>query len=131
MFPLLPHLPQATDISLFFLRLMVGAVFIGSGYADLKDPDRRSKSIEASKNFTIFLGMAELLGGLAVILGVLIQLAAAGLILVMLGALQKKIFVWKTGYWGKDGVGWNYELILISILLVIIVTNGGNFVLLR
>jgi len=23
------------------------------------------------------------------------------LILIMLGAIQKKIFVWKTGFWGK------------------------------
>jgi putative oxidoreductase len=49
--------------------------------------------------------------------------------LVMLGALQKKIFVWKTGFWGKDGLGWNYEFILISMLLVILCTGGGRFVL--
>jgi putative oxidoreductase len=47
----------------------------------------------------------------------------------MLGAVQKKIFVWKTGFWGKDGLGWNYELILISMLLVILCTNGGRFVI--
>ena len=75
------------------------------------------------------MGTAELLGGVAVIIGLLTQLAAIGLILIMLGALQKKIFVWKTGFWGKDGLGWNYELILISMLLVILCTNGGRFVL--
>jgi putative oxidoreductase len=40
------------------------------------------------------LGAAELAGGLGVILGVLAQLAAIGLILIMLGAIQRKIFVW-------------------------------------
>ena len=33
--------------------------------------------------------------------GVFTQLAAIGLILVMLGAIQKKIFVWHTGFWGE------------------------------
>jgi len=42
------------------------------------------------------------------------------------GAIQKKIFVWKTGFWGKDGLGWNYELILTSMLLVILFSDGGS-----
>lgn len=123
------HLGHFTDFALVFLRLMVGLVFIDSGYDDLKSPDARSKSIGLSKAFTVFLGAAELLGGAAVIVGFLTQLASIGLILIMLGALQKKLLVWKTGFWGKDGLGWNYELILASMLLVILCTNGGRFVL--
>ena len=127
MFPL----DSYTDYSLVFLRLMVGLVFVDSGYDDLKGPDARAKSIGVSRNFAIFLGFAELLGGISVIVGFLAQLASLGLILIMLGAIQKKIFVWKTGFWGKDGLGWNYELIFISMLLVILCTNGGRFVLLH
>jgi putative oxidoreductase len=108
---------------------MVGLVFIDSGYNDLKNPGARSASIGVPERFGIFLGAAELLGGVAVIVGFLTQLAALGLILVMLGAIQKKIFVWKTGFWGKNGLGWNYELIFISMLVVIICTNGGRFVI--
>jgi putative oxidoreductase len=108
---------------------MAGAIYIDSGYNDLKDPDARSKSIGTPKGFTIFLAVAELAGGVGVILGVLQQLAAIGLILIMLGAIQKKIAVWKTGFWGKDGFGWSYDLTLISMLLVILFTNGGKFVL--
>jgi putative oxidoreductase len=78
---------------------------------------------------TLFLAAAELLGGIAVVIGFLTQLAAIGLILIMLGAIQKKVFVWKTGFWGENGLGWNYECILISMLLVILCTNGGRFVL--
>jgi putative oxidoreductase len=115
------------SFSLLFLRVMVGLVFASSGYSDLKHPDERSKSIELPRDATVFLGWAELLGGIAVMAGVLPQLAAAGLILVMLGALQKKIAVWHTGFWGKDGLGWNYELILMSMLLVIMSTGGGAF----
>ncbi len=125
-----PHLANFTDYNLLFLRLMAGLVFTYSGYSDLKDPDARSKSIEMSKNFALFLGAAELLGGIAVIVGFLVQLACIGLALIMLGAAQKKLFVWKTGFWGKDGLGWNYELIVLSMVLVILCTDGGRFILL-
>jgi putative oxidoreductase len=125
-----PVFSQFTDVALVLLRVMVGVVFIDSGYRSLKDPVARAKSIGQSKNFTMFLGFAEGLGGLAVLVGCLTQLAAIGLVLVMLGALQKKIFVWKTGFWGKNGFGWSYELMLVSMLLVILCTNGGRFVFL-
>ena len=89
----LPQLARFTDVALLLLRLMVGIVFVTSGYKHLKDPETRSKDIEMSKSFTVFLGAAELAGGLGVISGVLAQLAAIGLILLMLGAIQKKTFV--------------------------------------
>ena len=83
-----------------------------------------------SKNFTIFLGAAELAGSFGVIFGVFAQLAAGGLILVMLCAIQKKIFVWRTGFWGKSGTnGWSYDTMLIVMNLVILTTGGGNLLL--
>ena len=125
------HLAQFTDYGVLLLRVMAGTVYMNSGYGDLKDPDARSKSIGMPKGFTIFLAVAELGGGAGLILGILPQLAAIGLILIMLGAIQKKIFVWKTGFWGEDGFGWSYDLTLISMLLVILFTDGGRFVLVR
>lgn len=127
------HFPleHYASYALVFLRFMVGVVFIDSGYDDLKDPAARSQSLGLPKGVTIFLAVAELLGGIAVIIGFLTQLAAIGLILIMLGAIQKKLFVWKTGFWGKTGPGWYYECTFISMLLVILCTNGGRFVVLH
>jgi len=122
-----PQLAEFNNIALLLLRLMVGIVFITSGYKHLKDPEARSKDIGMSKSFTVFLGAAELAGGLGVILGVFAQLAAIGLILVMLGAIQKKIFAWHTGFWGKAGTnGWSYDTMLVAMNLVIVTTGGGN-----
>jgi putative oxidoreductase len=125
-----PQLAGLEDAAFLLLRLIVAAVFGASGWSHLKDPEGRSKSIGTSKGFTVFLGAAELAGALGVMFGVLTQLAAAGLILLMLGAIQKKIFVWKTGFWGKHGTdGWHYDLMLVVMNLAIIVTNGGRYVL--
>jgi len=111
---------------------MVGTVFITSGWKHVSDADARSKDIGMSKGFTIFLGVAEVAGSLGVMFGVLTQLAALGLILVMLGAIQKKLFVWHTGFWGKSGTnGWSYDLMLILMNFVIATTDGGNLSLMR
>jgi putative oxidoreductase len=127
-----PQLARFTDVALLLLRLMVGTVFITSGWKHVSDADARSKDIGMSKGFTIFLGVAEVAGSLGVMFGVLTQLAALGLILVMLGAIQKKLFVWHTGFWGKSGTnGWSYDLMLILMNFVIATTDGGNLSLMR
>jgi putative oxidoreductase len=125
----LPWLYQFTDAALLFMRLLVGIVFISGGWNHARDPVTRSKRIGMSPGFTRFLGTAELAGGLGVTLGVLTQLAALGLILIMLGAIQKKIFVWHTGFWGKASDGWHYDLLLTAMCLVIATTGGGGFVM--
>lgn len=127
----LPWLLPYSDVAVLLMRLLVGAIFVTSGWSHAKDPVTRGKSIGMSPGFTRFLGVAEIAGGLGVALGVLIQLAAIGLILIMLGAIQKKIAVWHTGLWGKHGTdGWHYELMLVAMCLVIATTGGGRYVVL-
>jgi len=129
---MIPYLTNFADAALLLLRLMVAAVFAASGWSHLRNPEERSKSIGMSKGFTAFLGLAELAGALGVAFGVLTQLAAIGLILLMLGSIQKKMSVWHTGFWGKHGTdGWHYDLMLVVMCLVIVTTDGGRFVLLK
>ena len=126
-----PALSRFTDLGILLLRLMVGLVFVTSGYSHLKDPEGRAKSIGMSKGFTVFLGLAEVAGGLGVAAGVLSQIAALGLILIMLGAIQKKMFVWHTGFWGEKSSGWHYDLIFVLMNLLIVFTDGGRYVLVK
>ena len=115
--------------ALLLMRLVVALVFGTSGFSHLKSPQERAKSIEMSVPFTIFLGAAELLGAIALALGVFTQWAAIGLILTMLGAIYKKAVKWKTGFWGEKSMGWHYDLLFIVMNLVILTTGGGRFAL--
>src|ERR1700733_4778028 len=107
------QLARFTDLALLLLRLMAASIFITSGWGHVSKPAARSKSIGMSKSFTIFLGIAEIAGSLGLIFGVLTQLAAIGLSLIMLGAIYMKAAVWKTGFWGEKAGGWHYDLMLI------------------
>jgi putative oxidoreductase len=125
----LPWLFVFEDYALLFMRLLVGLVFSTSGWKHLKDPVARGNSIGLSPGLTRFIGLAEVAGGLGVALGVLTQLAAMGLVLVMLGAIHRKVFVWKTGFWGQHSDGWHYDLLFVAMSLVIATTGGGRLVL--
>jgi putative oxidoreductase len=126
----LPWLLAFSDYALLLMRLLVGLVFVTSGWRHAKDPVARGKSIGAGPGFTRFLGIAEIAGGLGVAAGVLTQVAALVLILIMLGAIHRKIVVWKTGFWGEHGDGWHYDLLFVVMNLVIATTAGGRFVVL-
>jgi putative oxidoreductase len=124
-----PSLHALTDLSLFVLRLVVALVFGASGYYTLRDPVGRGKSFDLPPAGAIGIGAAEVLGSAGLVTGVLIQPAAIGLILISLGAIQKKVFVWKTGIWGDKNSGWHYDLMFLSMNLVIAATAGGRWVL--
>lgn len=126
-----PALSRFTDLGLLLLRLMVCLVFVTSGSNHIKNSDERAKSIGMSKAFTVFLGIGEVAGGLGVAAGVLTQPAAFGLILIMLGAIYKKIFAWHVGFWGEKSYGWHYDLLFVLINLVIAFTDGGAYVLMK
>lgn len=125
-----PALANFTDEALLLLRLMIALVFFTSGWKHATDPEMRSKSIEMSTGFTRFLGIVECAGALGVLFGVLTQFAALGLVLIMLGSIQRKMFKWKTGFWGKTGTdGWSYDSMMVVMNLVVATTGGGALVL--
>lgn len=109
--------------AMFLMRVVVAIVFGSSGWNHLKDPARRAKSMGLSKGFTIFLGLAEVAAAVSLITGILLEWAALGLIVVSLGAIYKKVFEWKTDFWGKGGYGWHYDLLFLSMNLVILTSS--------
>jgi putative oxidoreductase len=125
----IPGALQFADWSLWLLRLMVAVVFGSSGFLHLRSPRQRAESLGMNVGFTVFLGAAELAGSVALVVGVLTQWAALGLILVMLGAIYMKVAKWKTGFWGEKSMGWHYDLMFVVMNLVVLCTGGGRIAL--
>jgi putative oxidoreductase len=126
-----PEFSRALPWALLLMRWMVSAIFLTSGWDHVTKTDQRAKDIGMSVAFTKFLGIAELAGGLGLVFGVLTQLAALGLILLMAGAIYKKIAVWHTGFWGDKSSGWHYDLMIVIMNLVIAATDGGRLALMK
>ena len=124
-----PQLLQFSDVALLCLRIVVAVVFFESGRRHAADPVGRGESIGLSPGITRVLGWGQMAAALGLALGVFAQVAALGLILIMLGAIQKKLFVWHTGFWGEKTYGWHYDLVFLVASLVILTTGGGRLVL--
>lgn len=124
-----PELSRFEDLALLLLRVLIAAVFASSGWSHVRRPEERGESIGLSPPFTAALGIAELLGAASIALGILAQLGAIVLVTVMLGAIHRKIFVWKTGFWGDGGGGWYHDTLYLVASLVILTTGGGGWTL--
>ncbi|MDX1624116.1 MAG: DoxX family protein [Gemmatimonadota bacterium] len=122
---LFPELLRLSDLALFLLRLWIAIIFITSGWSHLTQPRERGESLGMPAAATFVLGAVEVLGSILLVVGLWTQLAAAALIVTMLGATWKKMFVWKTGFWGEESNGWYYDVLYLICNLVILATGGG------
>ncbi len=119
-----------TDYSLLLLRIIVAIILFSSGKGHIQNPKDRAQSLGLSKEITIFLGIAEILGAISIVFGIFTQIGAVLIMGAMMGAIYKKIFKWKTGFYAKDGFGWHYDLLILLGTFIIFTTAGGNFVIL-
>lgn len=104
------------DLGLLVLRLAVGVVFWRHGM---------SKAKHATGKFKL-LGVAEALASLSLFSGLLVQLAAIGLSIVMSSALYMKIAKWKVPFIGENTTGYELDLILLAANLALLTLGAGG-----
>ena len=123
---IVPALAEYGPLALFLLRLWIALLFGTSGWAHARKPRERAESVGLPPALTLALGILEMGAAILLVVGLWDQLAALAIILIMLGAIQKKVFVWKTGFWGEGASGWYYEVLYLLCALVILTTGGGS-----
>lgn len=116
------------DIALFFLRLVLGAIFLYAGYAKWfvwsASPERMSSNMVL---LIKFLSIVEPLGGAALLVGFLTRWASAGLAIIMAGSLY---FVQMMGvgfFTSMQGTGMDYNVLILAGCLVLAAFGGGKF----
>jgi putative oxidoreductase len=115
--------------ALLFLRIIIAIVFFSSGKSHVQKPKERGESIGMSPTATTVLGLAEIIGAISIAFGIFTQIGALLIMGAMLGAMYKKIFIWKTGFYEDKGYGWHYDLLLFLGTFVIFTTHGGSLIL--
>jgi putative oxidoreductase len=114
--------------ALLFLRIIIAIVFFSSGKSHVQKPKERGESIGMSPTATTILGISEIVGAISIAFGIFTQIGALLIMGAMLGAMYKKIFVWKTGFYEEKGYGWHYDLLLFLGAFVIFTTHGGSLI---
>lgn len=119
-----------SNVSLLLIRLVVGWSFVAAS----RNKGRNIKQFAKKNGLPVpaaqSVMVAEMAGALGLLFGVLPQLAALGLMLLMLGTLRLHIFKWHSPYWADHG-GWEYDLMLFVLSSVILVHGAGSFALIH
>jgi putative oxidoreductase len=124
------HDRVAVDVSLLFVRVIVGVIFAAHGAQKLFGVWGGSGLAEMMKAppdgmglLGFFVTIGEFFGGAGLVVGFLTRFSAASLIVIMLGA----IFVvhGKHGFFGPQG--FEYNLALIGLLFPILIAGPGRF----
>ncbi len=114
------------DFGLLVLRVFLGIIFIYHGFPKLSMPKAMAKGMGWSSGSVVFLGLVELLSGLALILGFYTEIAALLVALVMLGALFHKMFKWNIPFSAMEKTGWEFDLILFGAAVAVLFLGAGS-----
>ena len=123
----LASLHHLSDWALLVLRLGLGVVFLVHGIQKRAMWKMQPSAQMPAGLLTILkvLSIAEPLSGLAMIGGLLTQVAAVGQAVVMLSAIRLKAGQMKKRFTG-DG-GWELDFIILATALAMIVLGAGRF----
>lgn len=125
---------HASDTGLLLLRAAVGVIFIAHGWGDASQEGGAGANIENYRDAGIplpelsawFGAYMQLIGGFAVIAGVLTRLVCAGFAVVMAGALIF-VHVGEPMVMGQDGSGSGFALSMFAASLALLGTGAGRF----
>ena len=128
--PLLPMQSRSTyqEIVLFILRLMIAAIFLSAGYTKWSFWTAASEGMSGSMvNLMKFLSIIEPMGGLALIAGFLTRWAAAGLAIIMIGAIYSVQSTMQVSFTTVQGSGWEIPLTILGGCLVLMTFGAGRW----
>lgn len=122
-----------SDVGLVVLRVAVGIVFIAHGWGDATQDGGAGANVENYRGAGIPLpevaawygAYVQLIGGVALLFGVLTRLVCAGLAVVMAGALIY-VHAGEPLVMAPDGSGSGFAFAMFASSLALLGTGGGG-----
>ncbi|HAV11706.1 MAG TPA: hypothetical protein DCX32_04185 [Candidatus Moranbacteria bacterium] len=117
------------DIVLLVLRLVIAAIFLFAAWAKWQYISMSPDGVEVPmEKLTKFLMIVEPLGAVALIGGFLTRSAAAGLAMIMVGAVfVLRITAKSSLFTGQEGIGLDYNLLILAGCLVLAAFGPGRW----
>ena len=104
--------------AMFFARVVIGCIFI---YHSL------SKLGGQMSVFMTLVGLVELVCAILILLGTKIRAAGSLLSLVLLGGIYSKIFLWNTGFSSVSTTGWEFDIVILALLFVLVSVDSSKY----
>jgi putative oxidoreductase len=120
---------KVQNTALLVMRLVVAAIFLYAGSAKWpfwSTPPEGMSGVML--NLTKFLSIVEPLGGVALIVGFLTRWAAAGLGIIMVGAVYFVRVTMKAGFFtSPQGTGLDYNLLILAGCIALVAFGAGRW----
>ena len=112
------------DITQWGLRASIGAIFIVHSLKKF-DPSWQEWliSIGIPPEMQLPIALAELIGGILLVVGVLTRVTGAIFAVILLGAIFH--IRWENGFFVSKG-GWEWDLVMLAVVLAIIAAGPGR-----
>jgi putative oxidoreductase len=124
---------SAVDWALLVARIVVGAIFMAHGAQKLFGAfggPGLSAVVQMMGPLGYLVTIGEFFGGLGLIFGFLSRFSAASIILIMVGAIgmvHGKFGFFMNWAGNQTGEGFEYHLLAIGALLLIVIAGPGRF----
>jgi putative oxidoreductase len=131
------HDRSAIDVALLIARIVVGVVFMAHGAQKLFGAfggPGLAAFVHMMGPLGYLVAIGEFFGGLGLVVGFLSRFSAASLIVIMLGAIamvHSQFGFFMNWMGNQPGEGFEYHLLAIAILLVILIVGPGRFAISR
>lgn len=117
------------DLSLLLIRVVVGAIFFAHGAQKLFgwfDGKGLEATVQMMGPLGYLVAVGECIGGAGIVLGFLSRFSALSNIVIMIGAIA--MVHGKNGFFlNNPGVGYEYNIALIGLLLPIVLLGAGRY----
>ena len=112
------------DITQWGLRASIGAIFIVHSLKKF-DPSWQEWliSIGIPPEMQLPIALAELIGGILLVVGVLTRVTGSIFAVILLGAIFH--IRWENGFFVSKG-GWEWDLVMLAVVLAIIAAGPGR-----
>jgi putative oxidoreductase len=112
------------DITHWGIRASIGAIFIVHSLKKF-DPSWQEwlMSIGIPPEMQLPIALAEFIGGILLVVGVLTRITGAVFAVILLGAIFH--IKWESGFFVSKG-GWEWDLVMLAAVLSIIVAGPGR-----
>jgi putative oxidoreductase len=124
---------SAIDVALLVARIIVGVIFMAHGAQKLFGAfggPGLSAVVGMMGPLGYLVSIGEFFGGLGLVVGFLSRFSAASIIVIMLGAIAMvhlKVGFFMNWMGNQGGEGFEYHLLAIAILLVIVIAGPGRY----
>lgn len=123
------QLAKWSNVGVLVLRLAIAVIFFVHG-AHKWSMWNMEPSAEMHSSMLIILkilSIAEPLAALAITIGYMTPLAAIGLIVDMLGAINVRMNVAHTPFMGMPAPGWEFEFMILAGLICLLFIGPGKY----